>query len=166
MLEVFIQLFFSINISGTFVCDGNVSAIGDVSGRTCGAGAGGSITVRAVSITGSGRILARGGDAKFFNGAGGGGRIVLMVLLPRIVCLPRPAVADSQACSQVQPSYSLLVDASGGNGVTSKCSAGGAGTIFVFSDAVVICDNHLRETTVGTNLNDGSATNCQCAFPR
>jgi hypothetical protein len=69
-----IQLF----ANGSMTIDGNVLADGiGTSTGAAGGGAGGSVWLRASTITGAGSVFARGGDAIAGWGAGGGGRIRL-----------------------------------------------------------------------------------------
>lgn len=60
---------------------GLLSARGSMSPTaSAGAGSGGSILIKAYSVSHRGGVLdVRGGDASGFNGAGGGGRIAILV---------------------------------------------------------------------------------------
>jgi len=74
-----------INVTGTFLLDGVVSANGEdglegSSNAGGGGGAGGSIWVSCATLAGSGRFEANGGDGKgknFIGGGGAGGRIAV-----------------------------------------------------------------------------------------
>jgi len=68
----------SLNVPGTLQLDGRVSANGVTGpGLNSGGGAGGSILVNVGSLSGSGAILATGGNANNLGGGGGGGRIAV-----------------------------------------------------------------------------------------
>ncbi len=68
-----------LTVGGTLTLDGSVRANGVSSGGREGAGAGGSIYLTAQTLSGSGAILAVGGNgsAPHNSGAGAGGRIAL-----------------------------------------------------------------------------------------
>ena len=67
-----------LNISGTLVIDGSVTANGgNGGGGISGGGSGGSIYITAENLQGSGYIRANGGDTGYQSGGGGGGRIAI-----------------------------------------------------------------------------------------
>ena len=67
-----------LNISGTLVIDGSVTANGgNGGGGISGGGSGGSIYITAENLQGSGTIRANGGDTGYQSGGGGGGRIAI-----------------------------------------------------------------------------------------
>jgi hypothetical protein len=70
-----------LEVSGTCMIDGTLSAVGlkvDASaGSEYNAGAGGSILVKAGTLSGNGLLNARGGRA-FYGGSAGGGRIAMI----------------------------------------------------------------------------------------
>jgi hypothetical protein len=102
--------FLRLNVGGTLLLDGQLSANGGPALQdNAGGGSGGSIWVTTSTLTGHGSILANGGDGDFYYGGGGaGGRIALY----------------SRANA-----FSGLAAAAGGDGY----SPGANGTIFVSS---------------------------------
>ena len=67
-----------LNISGTLVIDGSVTANGgNGGGGIWGGSSGGSIYITAENLQGSGTIRANGGDTGYQSGGGGGGRIAI-----------------------------------------------------------------------------------------
>jgi serine/threonine protein kinase len=107
--------------SSDVVIDGEVSALGAVGNanatHVAGSGSGGSVSVTAVRIGGTGKLRAVGGNAgksnETFGGAGGGGRVALL--------------------NYVTLNATLLIDVSGGNTSAPDGQAGGSGTIYVRS---------------------------------
>ncbi len=108
--------------SSDVVIDGEVSALGAVGDanatHVAGSGSGGSVSVTALRIGGTGKLRAVGGNAggranETFGGAGGGGRIALL--------------------NYVTLNTTLQIDVSGGNTSAPDGQAGGSGTIYVRS---------------------------------
>jgi hypothetical protein len=100
----------NIQVGGTILADGIISANGGAGTNTSsGGGSGGGIHLSAQSIAGAGSILANGGAGEpFGGGGGGGGRIALYV-----------ATND----------FAGVIAAQGGTGAT----IGGAGTVYTKS---------------------------------
>ncbi|HRH30774.1 MAG TPA: alkaline phosphatase D family protein [Candidatus Paceibacterota bacterium] len=121
----------SIDIDGTLSANGDNARIGTTNARY-GAGSGGSIWINGGTLTGSGTISAKGGDANVTGstgGGGGGGRISL---------------ADTT------DSFSGTIDVSGGSpdtagGHTTTGGRGYAGTV-IFSDTKM--DNFVLSNTL------------------
>ena len=114
-----------LDVTGAAHVDGDIRARGtDRTAEHGGAGAGGSIILRAASITGIGSVSARGGEALVQNGAGGGGG--------RIALYAMGAAGFGD----------LDVSARGGNGNSSR---GAAGTVFLrdalYPQGRVLIDN-------------------------
>ncbi len=121
----------SLSVDGTLELDGRVAADGDspsAPGR--GAGSGGSVTIKASNITGTGWISANGGAGLASGGGGGGGRIAIL--------------SGSNVCSNT-------VTAWGGAGM----GYGGAGTVLydLGNHIRVVVDNGNR---AGTNTLVGA----------
>lgn len=66
-----------LQISGTLVVDGDISANGLTGGGRAGGGSGGSILVEAGTISGLGTIRSTGGAGLYGGGDGAGGRIAI-----------------------------------------------------------------------------------------
>jgi hypothetical protein len=117
-----------LNVNGTLRLDGEISADGGAGlSLGGGGGAGGSVTVRAGTITGAGVVSANGGNANGPNGGGGGGGRVAIYSQTNL--------------------FSGVVTAYGGAGANN----GGAGTIYVKpfgSRGQLLIDNGGR---AGTN---------------
>ena len=73
----------NIGTKSQIVADGASAPKGSTNLTCCGAGAGGTIILRSVSLAGSGPIGASGGDGNvkgtLVRGGGGGGRIILAI---------------------------------------------------------------------------------------
>ena len=69
----------TLNVSGTLMVNGRLSANGANGGLNAGGGAGGSLYLANIhTLTGNGAITANGGPANGAAGGGGGGRIALI----------------------------------------------------------------------------------------
>jgi len=67
-----------LNVSGTLLLDGDISADGqEARGLNAGGGSGGSLWLSAGRLAGSGSITANGGAGNNYGGGGGGGRIAV-----------------------------------------------------------------------------------------
>ncbi|MDP6942905.1 MAG: hypothetical protein QF464_02050, partial [Myxococcota bacterium] len=129
-----------IEVSGVLVLDGLIAADGgsvDTYDEEASAGAGGSIHIKATTISGDGHIRARGGDgawtycgnsACFSEGLGGGGG-------------GRIAVTDHVLLAGAFSDPMSALSVRGGNGY----QAGGAGTLFLKAlnggDGQLVIDN-------------------------
>jgi hypothetical protein len=129
----------SVNVAGSLVLDGVISANGaaGAAGTGAGGGSGGGIYLAAQRLSGSGSISASGGTGdSLIGGGGGGGRITI---------------------SCTTKNYAGATAAYGGHGFM----AGGAGTIYVASKSTkypqVLVDNG---GLVGTNTPISSLPSC------
>lgn len=137
---VIVEAISSINVDGTISCDGWMSGYfsryyGDdassPNGYQCrvASGAGGTVYLSGSTVTGSGRLSARGGDganyANSASGCGGGGRIALRVGTENAAkyaadrnCRIRRTGAAQEGCQFVG-----TVDVSGGTNVYARVGA-------------------------------------------
>ena len=118
-----------------------------------GGGAGGSLSIEALTIEGDGSVIASGGDviadcADTRSGGGGAGGRVALVTTEREST--RRAVEDR-----------LDVDASGGS--SDGCAAGAAGTIWVAWNGTLLVDNRRGITNGG--MYSGVMPSAPTPFP-
>ena len=110
-----------LNICGDFVLDGKVSANGQNSSQGGGT-SGGSVLIRAATMSGTGLVLAEGGSPmNKYRPGGGGGRISIQLSEPGFTY------------GRFNATFSGTLSAAGGfstNSATPK-SPGGAGTVYI-----------------------------------
>ncbi|MBF0246435.1 MAG: hypothetical protein HQL31_14420, partial [Planctomycetes bacterium] len=127
-----------LQVSGATALNGNLSAIG--SRCTLAGGSGGSIYLRTGTLSGSGNICADGGVAFSSYGAGGGGRIAVILT---------GAGADFTAFTGPMHAYGGISNAVGEDGAAgtvyqeTQAQAGGAGYLII--------DNGDRNAWGGVN---------------
>ena len=117
----------TIGAGSQIVANGANAPHGNVNITCCGAGAGGTVILRSISLSGTGPIGASGGDGyvdeKLVRGGGGGGRVVL-------------AIGKNNYGGKISAFGGSTGKGSNSGGsnptpiVTPSCYAGGHGTIY------------------------------------
>jgi len=108
--------------------------------KTASGGGGGTVYIKATSVSGAGTILANGGDGVAYSGGGGGGRVAIY--------------ADTSAFTA-----SNITANKGLRGGTLACTDGIAGTVFLYntvSGNVTASSDVTFEATQGVS-RDGTA---------
>ena len=126
----------TLNVTGTLLVDGRISAAGGSGiSANAGGGAGGGIKLTVGTLSGSGVIAANGGAGNGLGGGGGGGRISILYGVN---------------------TFSGLISAYGGGGY----AWGGAGTVFTEANnrpwGQVLVDNGGRAGTNTTWVSSGT----------
>ncbi len=135
----------NVNVTGTLLVNGSISANGwNGSGLAGGGGSGGSVYLTAATMSGNGTITANGGGgANLLGGGGGGGRIAIVANTYNFIGTANCygggggnyGGAGTLFSSQTGLSQTLVLDNGGNTGPSTMLQTAGGANLFVQNGA-------------------------------